>query len=464
MNFLGIIWIASYVGSLFSPYSVLKTPEALLRVFPARVASSLNSTVPSSHLSQPAPGFTRPIGLWGVSRTRPSQQTTPVADRYAAGGGAAASTSSLSPRSWLSKVGQAVFGSGSTSALAVATEPDESANRRGTAMTSDDGRDDEARPKVLRLSSSLSRWSRNISRALGVSPSSVTVVRAGQYISSSANETDSAADGTPMVGPTVDVQQCNPQQSSTAGKMVFQVRVQDQVVAELPTHANADAIATQIKEMLVDPDFDPATVQPAIVDDQPAGIAGDRLLFQVDDSLAQTLNRNNDLIAIDWVNRLRQVLDVEPLSLADAQTKMYGLVETGNTLEGTASWYGPYFHGRMTANGEYFNQEELTAAHPSLPFNTYLKVTNLQSGDTVIVRVNDRGPYVGSRSLDLSHKAALCLDSEHSGVVPYEAIIMNPLEPEDLPVIRTDIETAVQPASPDQVQPEPSSQKLARSL
>lgn len=73
--------------------------------------------------------------------------------------------------------------------------------------------------------------------------------------------------------------------------------------------------------------------------------------------------------------------------------------------EGTASWYGPGFHGRKTANGERFDTQELTCAHKSLPFNTILKVTNLENGRYTIVRVNDRGPYVRGRIIDLSNAA-----------------------------------------------------------
>lgn len=70
-----------------------------------------------------------------------------------------------------------------------------------------------------------------------------------------------------------------------------------------------------------------------------------------------------------------------------------------------ASWYGPGFHGRKTANGERFNTNDLTAAHKSLPFNTLLRVTNLENGRYTIVRVNDRGPYARGRIIDLSYAA-----------------------------------------------------------
>jgi rare lipoprotein A len=73
---------------------------------------------------------------------------------------------------------------------------------------------------------------------------------------------------------------------------------------------------------------------------------------------------------------------------------------------GTASWYGKQFHGRATASGEDFDMFELTAAHRSLPLGTYVKVTNLRNGKWVIVRVNDRGPFVQGRIMDLSYSAA----------------------------------------------------------
>ena len=82
---------------------------------------------------------------------------------------------------------------------------------------------------------------------------------------------------------------------------------------------------------------------------------------------------------------------------------------------GVASYYGPGFHGRRTANGETFNMNAMTAAHRTLPFGTKLKVTNLANGQSTIVRVNDRGPYVGGRVIDLSVAAAKQIGSTSSG-------------------------------------------------
>jgi rare lipoprotein A len=83
---------------------------------------------------------------------------------------------------------------------------------------------------------------------------------------------------------------------------------------------------------------------------------------------------------------------------------------------GTASWYGSYFHGKETASGEAFNMYDLTAAHPTLPLGTYVKVTNLRNGRTLVVRVNDRGPVVEGRIIDLSYEAARELDLKKQGI------------------------------------------------
>jgi len=85
---------------------------------------------------------------------------------------------------------------------------------------------------------------------------------------------------------------------------------------------------------------------------------------------------------------------------------------------GKASWYGPGFHGRQTANQERFDRTAMTAAHRYLPFNTRLRVTAQETGYSVIVRVNDRGPYVGNRILDLSERAANVLGIHADGVAP----------------------------------------------
>lgn len=83
---------------------------------------------------------------------------------------------------------------------------------------------------------------------------------------------------------------------------------------------------------------------------------------------------------------------------------------------GLASWYGPTFHGRKTANGEIFDRNALTAAHTTMPLPSYARVTNLSNGRSMIVRVNDRGPFHGNREIDLSERVATMLDTKSHGV------------------------------------------------
>jgi rare lipoprotein A len=90
--------------------------------------------------------------------------------------------------------------------------------------------------------------------------------------------------------------------------------------------------------------------------------------------------------------------------------------------KGIASWYGPGFHGKKTANGEIFDMYEMTAAHKTLPIPSYVEVTNLKNNKTVVVRINDRGPYVGNRLLDLSYAAAKKLGIQGTGKVEIKAI------------------------------------------
>jgi rare lipoprotein A len=82
---------------------------------------------------------------------------------------------------------------------------------------------------------------------------------------------------------------------------------------------------------------------------------------------------------------------------------------------GVASWYGPGFHGKMTANGEIFNKHELTAAHRTLQMPSMVRVTNLENGRSIIVRVNDRGPFAHDRVIDLSEKAAEIIGMKNQG-------------------------------------------------
>ncbi len=100
-------------------------------------------------------------------------------------------------------------------------------------------------------------------------------------------------------------------------------------------------------------------------------------------------------------------------------------------LEGIASWYAGKFQGRLTANGETYDTNQLTAAHKELPFNTIVRVTNELNGRVVVVRINDRGPFVEGRIIDLSRAAADILGMTAAGIAPVTLEIMH-YEPENL--------------------------------
>jgi rare lipoprotein A len=107
--------------------------------------------------------------------------------------------------------------------------------------------------------------------------------------------------------------------------------------------------------------------------------------------------------------------------------------DTHYRAEGLASWYGDDFHGRLTANGEVFDMASLTAAHPTLPMPCYARVTNLSNGKSLVVRVNDRGPYHGNRVMDVSSRAAELLEFKGYGIarVRVEYVGRAPLEGSD---------------------------------
>lgn len=97
----------------------------------------------------------------------------------------------------------------------------------------------------------------------------------------------------------------------------------------------------------------------------------------------------------------------------------------GDEQRGLASWYGKKYHGRPTASGERFDMHKVSAAHRTLPLGSVVKVTNLDNGRTLQVRINDRGPFIDGRIIDLSYKAAKKLDMVKAGVVPVKLVVQS---------------------------------------
>jgi len=113
------------------------------------------------------------------------------------------------------------------------------------------------------------------------------------------------------------------------------------------------------------------------------------------------------------------ISEATPAPISSVQTGLQSRNQAGKTKPyqvGTASWYGEDFEGKPTASGEPYDMYEMTAAHLTLPLGSYVKVTNLHNGRAVIVRVNDRGPIVPGRIIDLSYEAAQALEFRHKGL------------------------------------------------
>ena len=144
----------------------------------------------------------------------------------------------------------------------------------------------------------------------------------------------------------------------------------------------------------------------------PAGAAADGTEPAPEPALEQATERTPDAGAGTG-------LRAEPPARAEIEQALQREIDRGK-----ASWYGMRFHGRRTASGERFNMYALTAAHPSLPFGTRLRVRHVESGREVEVRVNDRGPHVGGRILDLSQAAARALGMLSSGAS--EVVLVEP--------------------------------------
>jgi rare lipoprotein A len=141
----------------------------------------------------------------------------------------------------------------------------------------------------------------------------------------------------------------------------------------------------------------------------------------------------------------------------------YPRENAGYSAVGMASWYGDAFHGRRTANGEIYDMRSLTAAHPTMPLPSYARVTNLINGYSIIVRVNDRGPYSGGRIMDVSSRVADVLDFKNAGTgkVKVDYVGPAPIEGSDdtmlLASLRTDGAMAMLNAQPQpQAQPQPT--------
>lgn len=156
-----------------------------------------------------------------------------------------------------------------------------------------------------------------------------------------------------------------------------------------------------------------------------AVLAGDQVIVTVDESAARARDSEPKDLAFTWASNIRLALGGRSLGVLDYWFPG-GRAEVVGTEFGLASWYGPGFKGRRTANGEVFEAWGRTAAHRTLPFGTLVLVTNLDNGRSVVVKINDRGPWVEGRIIDLSQGAAEELDMVDCGLGPVRLDVIMP--------------------------------------
>ena len=131
---------------------------------------------------------------------------------------------------------------------------------------------------------------------------------------------------------------------------------------------------------------------------------------------------------IEEIREIKSIAPVRPLPMPPPRPVTHQLRRPSKLIQvvqGAASWYGPGFYGRTTANGERFRQGTMTAAHRTLPFGTRVRVTNLNNGRSVVVRINDRGPFKYHRVIDLAHGAAQELRMMQAGEIPVRLEVLN---------------------------------------
>ena len=253
----------------------------------------------------------------------------------------------------------------------------------------------------------------------------VAAVRIVESDQSTLLDTPAPDFGTQCVVSAADSYKAAPVETAMPSKL--QIWVHDHFIGEMRGRAAAENLVARLRVLIQEGKLEPAHLYPLFGANFVGGSLHSEILFVVDEAMRSHPEAPSAAIAVQWINNLRVALDEPPLDWVQVQMAMEGLRETSQVIYGSASWYGPGFHGRTTANGEQFDENTLTAAHKTLPFNTRLKVTNRMNGRSVVVRINDRGPYIGNRTLDLSRAAADCLGSIGTGVIPYEAVFLEPV-------------------------------------
>lgn len=158
-------------------------------------------------------------------------------------------------------------------------------------------------------------------------------------------------------------------------------------------------------ELAVDSDIDSQPIKASPLDSD----------LSVQDDLDPDSSDDSSISATLTSDEVKEPVDPTPVAVLP-KPKLKLLPDVVRVITGEASWYGPGFYGNHTANGEIYRQGTMTAAHRTLPFGTKVRVTNLWNGRSAVIRINDRGPFVDHRVIDLGHGAASTLGLISSGI------------------------------------------------
>lgn len=196
--------------------------------------------------------------------------------------------------------------------------------------------------------------------------------------------------------------------------------------------AKAEELSTKLQSLLRSKSFSSDELLPAVEGGLASINVGDKSLLKFE--VPTGSDKSDESVmkpCFKLVNALREAAGQEQLpssflSIAStfAEDASFDSAKASSCFSGKASWYGKKFHGRKAANGERYDMNELTAAHKQLPFGTKLLVKNRRTGNTCIVRVNDRGPYHGNRVIDLSMGAAKKLNMLSQGVAMVDVVVL----------------------------------------
>ncbi len=223
------------------------------------------------------------------------------------------------------------------------------------------------------------------------------------------------------------------------GNEYSSILVNDKIVYTVKTNYNSEAqarveaMAQRLANVIHELKGNANNLMPGQDSDSASIKLGNQTVFKFDTAELDENNSNKGINqSFQIVNSIRMALGVNQLPQSilgflnkaskDASQTMGKI---GNCFNGLASWYGGKFEGRKTSNGDIFNGKKLTAAHPSLPFGTKLLVVNRKTGDSCIVEVNDRGPFVGKRVIDLSKAAAKQLNMLSNGVAMVDCMVLD---------------------------------------